>query len=126
MIAHAWGGGAITCSQLGGMAFDDWKNASVFDKWGFSAFPQKAEDCSALALGCNATRCAANGKEVWQSELTAGINGTGLSQNGRIDDNTFYKFSLESIRHGAKGLLYWQYRDISHSCKFHAFLSKYL
>lgn len=121
VIAHAWGGGAVTCSQLGGMAFDDWKNAKVFDKWGFSAFPQKASDCSSLALGCNATRCAADGKEVWQSELTAGINGTGLRQNGRIDDNTFYKFSLESIRHGAKGLLYWQYRKERFGSEFGGF-----
>jgi len=121
VIAHAWGGGAVTCSQLGGMAFDDWKNAKVFDKWGFSAFPQKASDCSSLALGCDATRCAADGKEVWQSELTAGINGTGLRQNGRIDDNTFYKFSLESIRHGAKGLLYWQYRKERFGSEFGGF-----
>ena len=121
VIAHAWGGGAITCSQLGGMAFDDWKNAAVFDKWGFSAFPQKADDCSSLALGCNATRCAAQGKEVWQSELTAGINGTGLHQNGRIDDKTFNKFSLESIRHGATGLLYWQYRKERFGSEFGGF-----
>ena len=121
VIAHAWGGGAVTCSQLGGMAFDDWKNAQVFDKWGFSAFPQKTSDCSSLALGCNATRCAANGKEVWQSELTAGINGTGLRQRGRIDDNTFYQFSLESIRHGAKGLLYWQYRKERFGSEFGGF-----
>ena len=85
------------------------------------AFPQKAEDCSSLALGCNATRCAARGKEVWQSELTAGINGTGLRQRGRIDDNTFYKFSLESIRHGAKGLLYWQYRKERFGSEFGGF-----
>lgn len=110
VIAHAWGGGAITCAQLGGMAFDDWKHAQVLDKWGFSAFPQSASDCGALALGCDATRCAANGKEYWQAELTAGMNGTGLWQHGRIDDNTFNKFSLESIRHGAQGLMYWQYR----------------
>ncbi len=121
VIAHAWGGGAITCAQLGGMAFDDWKNAAVFDKWGFSAFPQRASDCSSLGLGCNATRCAAQGKEVWQSELTAGINGTGLHQNGRIDDNTFNKFSLESIRHGAKGLLYWQYRKERFGSEFGGF-----
>ena len=110
VIAHAWGGGAVTCAQLGGMAFDDWKNAEVFDKWGYSAFPQNASDCATLGLGCDATRCAAMGKEYWQSELTAGIRGTGLNVRGRIDDNTFDKFSLESIRHGAKGLLYWQYR----------------
>lgn len=110
VIAHAWGGGAVTCAQLGGMAFDDWKNAEVFDKWGYSAFPQSADDCATLGLGCDATRCAAGGKEYWQSELTAGVRGAGLNVRGRVDDNTFDKFSLESVRHGAKGLLYWQYR----------------
>jgi len=110
VFAHAWGGGATTCGILGGMAFDDWKNAKVFDKWGYSAFPYKAEDCPTLGLGCDSTRCAADGKEFWQSELSAGLQGTGLMQKGRIDNNTFDKFSLESIRHGAKGLLYWQYR----------------
>lgn len=121
VIAHAWGGGAITCAQLGGMAFDDWKNAQVFDKWGYSAFPASAEDCGMLGLGCDATRCAANGKEYWQSELTAGLNGTGLSQRGRIDDKTFDKFSLESIRHGARGLLYWQYRKERYGSEFGGF-----
>ena len=121
VIAHAWGGGAATCAQLGGMAFDDWKNAQVFDKWGYSAFPQTAEDCGMLGLGCDATRCAANGKEYWQSELTAGLNGTGLNQRGRVDDNTFDKFSLESIRHGARGLLYWQYRKERYGSEFGGF-----
>ena len=121
VIAHAWGGGATTCAQLGGMAFDDWKNAKVFDKWGYSAFPQNAEDCGMLGLGCDATRCAANGKEYWQSELTAGVNGTGLNQRGRIDDKTFDKFSLESIRHGARGLLYWQYRKERYGSEFGGF-----
>lgn len=118
VIAHAWGGGATTCGQLGAMAFDDWKNAKVFDKWGYSAFPYKAKDCPALGLGCDSTRCAADGKDYWQSELGAGIEGTSLDQNGRIDDNTFDKFSLESIRHGAKGLLYWQYRKERYGMEF--------
>ena len=110
VIAHAWGGGAVTCPQLGGMAFDDWKNAEIFDKWGYSAFPSTKEDSVMLGLGCDATRSAANGKEFWQSELTAGITGGIFHQTGRIDNETFDQFSLESIRHGAKGLLYWQYR----------------
>ena len=110
VIAHAWGGGTITCAQLGGAAFDDWKNAKIFDKWGYSAFPKTKSDCCSLGLGCEATRCAADGKEYWQSELTAGITGSVFSSTGRIDNETFDKFSLESIRHGAKGLLYWQYR----------------
>lgn len=110
VIAHAWGGGAVTCSQLGGMAFDDWKNAEIFDKWGYSAFPNTDKDCCVLGLGCDATRNAAGGKDFWQSELSAGVKGGVLKNNGRISDKTFDKFSLESIRHGAKGLLYWQYR----------------
>jgi len=110
VIAHAWGGGCVTCPQLGGMAFDDWKNAEIFDKWGYSAFPKRATDCAVLGMGCDATRCAANGKEYWQSELTAGVTGDIFHQNGRIDGDTFDKFTLESIRHGAEGLLFWQYR----------------
>ena len=110
VIAHSWGGGAITCVNLGAMAFDDWKNAEVFDMWGFSAFPQTDNDCVALSLGALATRSAANGKDYWQAELSAGLNGTGLELNGRINNETFDAFNLESIRHGAKGLLYCQYR----------------
>jgi len=110
VVAHAWGGGAVTCANLGGMAFDDWKNARIFDKWGYSAFPGSADDCAALGMGCDATRCAADGKEYWQSELTAGMRGVGLHLAGRVDEKTFDQFCLESIRHGAKGLLFWQYR----------------
>ncbi len=117
VIAHSWGGGAVTCANLGGMAFDDWKNAALFDKWGYSAFPGHADDCDALGLGCAATRCAANGKEYWQSELNAGMVGTGLFPGGRIDDATFDKFSLESLRQGAKGLLYWQFRRERHGAE---------
>lgn len=110
VIAHAWGGGAVTCPKLGAMAFDDWKNAQPVDKWGYSAFPFTAENCVTLGLGSDSTRCAAGGKEYWQSELGAGCIGNMFLSPGRIDDDTFDKFSLESIRHGAKGLLYWQFR----------------
>ena len=110
VIAHAWGGGSITCAWLGSMAFDDWKNAAVVDKWGFSAFPRRIEDCCVLGLSSDATRSAANGKEFWQSELSGGVVRGVLKHQGRISDEAFDQFALESIRHGAKGLLYWQYR----------------
>lgn len=110
VIAHAWGGGSVTCAWLGAMAFDDWKNAAVVDKWGFSAFPKHIEDCCALGLSSDATRSAANGKEFWQSELSGGVVRGVLKHEGRISDEAFDQFALESIRHGAKGLLYWQYR----------------
>ncbi|MBQ7090509.1 MAG: beta-galactosidase, partial [Clostridia bacterium] len=110
VIAHAWGGGSVTCPHLGEMAFDDWKNAQVVDKWGYSAFPRADKDCYALGLSCDATRNAADGKDFWQSELSAGIVGGVFRNHGRISGDTFDKFTLESIRHGAKGLLYWQFR----------------
>lgn len=110
VIAHAWGGGSITCACLGAMAFDDWKNAAVVDKWGFSAFPKTIKDCCVLGLSSDATRSAANGKEFWQSELSGGAVRGVLKHAGRISDEAFDQFALESIRHGATGLLYWQYR----------------
>ena len=114
VIAHSWGGGATTCGNLGGMAFDDWKNAAVFDKWGYSAFPGSARDCVSVGLGSTSTRCAANGKEYWQSELNAGMIGSGLFPGGRMDSHTFRKLSMESLFQGARGLLYWQFRKERH------------
>lgn len=126
VIAHAWGGGMIGCSNLGSMAFDDWKNAQMVDKWGFSAFPRSDEDCCMLALGCNGTRCAAGDKDYWQAELGAGLIGTGLTQMGRLNTKTFLKLAVESIRYGAKGLLFWQFRKERIGTEFGGFaLSDY-
>lgn len=110
VIAHSWGQGAVRCPNLGGMAFDDWQNAEVFPMWGYSAFPKSIDDSVIMGLGCVATRNAAQGKRFWQSELSAGINGCGLNLYGKVDDNTFDNWTFESIRNGAKGVLYWQYR----------------
>ena len=110
VIAHSYGGGTVSSVSLGPMAFDDWKNAAIFDKWGFSAFPTVTSSGSLLGLGSNAARCAANGKDFWQSELSSGETGDIFHQLRRFNEKEFDKFSLESIRHGAKGLLYWQYR----------------
>lgn len=110
VIAHCWGSGSVGCMNLGGMAFDDWKNASVFPMWGLSAFPQSIDSSVVLGMACTATRNAAQGKPFWQSELSAGINGCGLWLHGKVDVNTFDNWNFESLRSGAKGLLYWQYR----------------
>lgn len=121
IIAHAWGGGCVTCGQLGSMAFDDWKNADPVDKWGYSAFPSNAPQTLMVGLGTDATRNAARGKEFWQSELGAGDYGQGLQRNGRIRPEVEAMFCWESIRHGAKGLLFWQYRKEAHGSEIGAF-----
>lgn len=121
VIAHAWGGGCVTCQQLGAMAFDDWKNAAPVDKWGYSAFPSQPEQVLMVGLGTDATRGAAQGKEFWQSELGAGDYGQGFGRNGRIRPEVEALFCWESLRHGAQGLLFWQYRKEAHGSEIGAF-----
>ncbi len=121
VIAHAWGGGCVVCPHLGAMSFDDWKNAEVVDKWGYSAFPMAAGQLQMVGLGTDAARGAAQGREFWQSELGSGDYGSGLQRQGRLRPEIQTMFCWESIRHGAKGLLFWQYRKESHGSEFGAF-----
>lgn len=118
VIAHAWGGGAVTCTNIGAMAFDDWKNAEPFDKWGYSAFPSSHRENMVIGLCTDSTRGAARGKEMWQAELGPGDVGSGLDRRGRVKPEVMAGWSWESIRHGAKGLLYWQYRKETHGVEF--------
>jgi beta-galactosidase GanA len=110
VIAHAWGGGSTVCTHLGAMAFDDWKQADVVDLWGCSGFPAKLPQIVTLGLSMASTRGAAGTKPFWQAELGSGDYGSGLDRNGRVPPEWLTLWSWESIRHGAKGLLYWQYR----------------
>lgn len=110
VIAHAWGGGTTLCAHLGAMAFDDWKQADVVDLWGCSGFPAKLPQIVSVGLSMDSTRNAAGAKPFWQAELGAGDYGSGLDRNGRVPAAWLSLWSWESIRHGAKGLLYWQFR----------------
>ena len=121
VIAHAWGGGCVTCPQLGSMAFDDWKNAEPVDAWGYSAFPWAPSQTLMVGLGTDATRNAARGKVFWQSELGTGDYGSGFDRKGRLRPEVEATFCWESIRHGAKGLLFWQYRKEAHGSEIAAY-----
>ncbi len=110
VIAHAWGGSCITCTELGSMAFDDWKNSQGLDGWGDSAFPQSPSSTVLVGLGTAATRSAAEGRPFWQAELGVADYHAGLSRSGRLPAKWLEMWSWESIRQGAKGLLYWQFR----------------
>jgi len=109
VMAHSFGGSCVT-ANIGQMAFDDWKNADYVDKWGCSGFPFDHRSSVLVGLSIDVTRNAANGKEYWQSELHSGDRGIGLQRSGRISPDQLELLTWESIRHGAKGLLYWQYR----------------
>jgi hypothetical protein len=117
VIGHAYGGGSVTCGHLGAMAFDDWKNAASLDQWGYSAFPGNLEGTSLIGLGTDATRAASNGKVFWQSELGTGDYGAGFDRQGRLRPELLSIWSWESLRHGVKGLLYWQYRKEAHGAE---------
>lgn len=121
VIAHAWGGGTTLCPHLGAMAFDDWKQADVVDLWGCSGFPSRLPQIVTLGLSMDSTRSAAAGKPFWQAELGAGDYGSGLDRQGRVPAAWMTLWSWESIRHGAKGLLYWQFRKERHGSELGAY-----
>ena len=110
VFAHAWGGGSTSCPQLGAMAFDDWRNAAEMDSWGCSGFPERVEVTPRLAQTMDATRSAANGKTFWQSELSAGNTGGAINFPTPASPDLMTLWSWTSLFHGAKGLLFWQYR----------------
>ncbi len=110
VIAHAWGGGSTCCPQLGAMAFDDWCNAAEAESWGCSGFPRDVEDTARLAQSMDATRSAANDKLFWQSELGGGVVGGGLDFRTPAAPELLALWCWESVFHGAKGLLFWQFR----------------
>jgi beta-galactosidase GanA len=114
VIAHAWGGGTVTCGQLGAMAFDDWKNSQPLDKWGCSAFPSNITHTCNVGLSMDSTRSAAQGKEFWQSELSAGDVAGGMRRALYAPPETFAIWCWEAIGHGSKGLLFWQFRKESY------------
>ena len=110
VFAHAWGGGSNSCPQLGAMAFDDWRNAAEVESWGCSAFPERVEATPRLAQSMDATRSAADGKPFWQSELSAGNTGGGTNFSTPVPPELLAGWCWTSVFHGAKGLLFWQYR----------------
>jgi len=110
VAAHAWGGGCVTCTNLGAMAFDDWRHAREVDIWGYSAFPTRSEQLVSVGLGTVATRNAAAGRPFWQAELGAGDYGTMFWRVGRLPPAVEAQFCWESLRQGAQGLLFWQFR----------------
>jgi beta-galactosidase GanA len=110
ILAHAWGGGTTQCIQLGAMAFDDWRQAEAVDVWGCSSFPARLEQVVEIGISMDSTRAAAGGKPFWQAELGAGDRGGGLERHGRVPPAWLTLWSWEALRHGAKGLLYWQFR----------------
>lgn len=114
VIGHSYGGSQVQNNVLPAMAFDDWDNAHIMDKWGCSGFPSQYSDTVGVSLAVDATRNAGRNKEVWQSELGCGQLGTGINPRGEISEKQFAMWTWLSIAHGAKGVLYWQYRKERH------------
>jgi hypothetical protein len=92
------------------MACDDWRQAEVADVWGCGGFPWTLAQIVGLGISMDSSRDAAAGKPFWQAALGAGDCGSGLDRHGRVPPAWLTLWSWESLRHGAKGLLYWQFR----------------
>ncbi|MFA5646000.1 MAG: beta-galactosidase [Candidatus Ratteibacteria bacterium] len=114
VVGHSFGGSQVQNPRLPSMAFDDWDNAQIMDGWGCSGFPSAWSDTVGVALAMDVTRSAGKNCEVWQSELGCGQIGTGMHPRGEISRDQFAMWTWLSIAHGAKGVLYWQYRKERH------------
>jgi len=112
VMAHTYE--AMCCCDFVTKAYDDWKLARVVDKWGVSRFPSIGEGATIMALEADAVRNQACGKEFWQSELRGGRGGGGLNLEKLPSPEEFSLWTWASIEHGAKGVLYWQFRNERH------------
>lgn len=112
VVAHTYE--AMTCCDFVTKAYDDWRTAQAVDKWGVSRFPGSGEGATIMALESDAVRNQAQGKEFWQSELKGGRGGGGTNIEPLPRAEEFAIWSWVPIAHGAKGLLYWQFRNERH------------
>ena len=112
VMAHTYE--AMTCCDFVTKAYDDWRTAESVDAWGVSRFPNLGEGAALMALESDAVRNQAAGKPFWQAELRGGRGGGGTNLEPLPSAGEFAIWSWASIAHGAKGLLYWQFRNERH------------
>jgi beta-galactosidase GanA len=123
---------------------DDYRMAELVDKYGTAAFPQCGPEHEYFIARAGA-RCAARGKEFWMAELQSGPYGMGVHRNdaepvcefcgsstmegtidkkegvfdpGEVSPERLSMWSWSGVAQGAKGVLYWQYRNESFGLEY--------
>jgi beta-galactosidase GanA len=143
VMIHTRGGSGVT-RNLAKEGIDDYRMAALVDKYGTAAFPQCGPEHEYFIAMAGA-RCAAQGKEFWMAELQAGPYGMGVHRNdaepvcefcgsstmeatidrkegvfdpGDVSPERLAMWSWSGVAQGARGILYWQYRNESFGLEY--------
>jgi beta-galactosidase GanA len=143
VMLHTRGGSGVT-RNLAKEGIEDYRMAALVDKYGTAAFPQCGPEHEYF-IAMAAARCAARGKEFWMAELQGGPYGMGVHRNdaepvcefcgsstmeatidkkegvfdpGSVTADRLFMWSVSGIAQGAKGVLYWQYRNESFGLEY--------
>lgn len=143
VMIHTRGGSGVT-RNLAKEGIDDYRMARLVDKYGTAAFPQCGPEHEYF-IAMTGARCASEGKEFWMAELQSGPYGMGVHRNdaepvceftgrstmeatidvksgafdpGDVSAERLSMWSWSGIAQGAKGILYWQYRNESFGLEY--------
>ena len=143
VMIHTRGGSGIT-RNLAKEGIDDYRMSNLVDKYGTAAFPQCAPEFEYF-IAMTGARCAAKGKEFWMAELQSGPYGMGVHRNdaepvcefcgsstmeatidkkegvfdpGDVTADRLNMWSWSGVAQGAKGIVYWQYRNESFGLEY--------
>lgn len=143
VMIHTRGGSGVT-RNLAKEGIDDYRMAKLVEKYGTAAFPQCGPEHEYF-IAMAAARCAAKGKEFWMAELQSGPYGMGVHRNdaepvcefcgsstmeatidkkegvfdpGEVTAERLAMWSWSGVAQGAKGVLYWQYKNESFGLEY--------
>ncbi|MEA4889601.1 MAG: beta-galactosidase [Clostridiaceae bacterium] len=131
VMIHA--GYSILDRGFGGGWHDDYMLAKNADIYGRSLYPlwfgsENGPEASirAIHLALDGARGAACGKPVWAAELQGGRACSAFERWPSPTGRDLVNWTLASVAGGAKGLIYWQYREerIFHEAYGHGLLNR--
>lgn len=92
------------------LAINTWRLAEEVETWGLSNFPRW--DMAPTYMGAaklELTRCNAQGKPFWMSELQGGHGSDGLEHTRDMRPRDIRLWNWMAVATGARGILYWTY-----------------
>ncbi|MBD3243043.1 MAG: hypothetical protein GF331_20805 [Chitinivibrionales bacterium] len=143
VMIHTRGGSGVT-RNLAKEGIDDYRMSALVDRYGTAAFPQCGPEHEYF-IAMSGARCAARGKPFWMAELQAGPYGMGVHRSdaepvceccgsstmeatidrkegvfdpGEVTPERLTMWTWSGIAQGARGIMYWQYRNESFGLEY--------
>ncbi len=143
VMIHTRGGSGVT-RDLAKEGIDDYRMAAMVDRYGTAAFPQCGPEHEYF-IAMSGARCASRGKPFWMAELQAGPYGMGVHRSdaepvceycgsstmeatidrkegvfdpGEVTPERLTMWTWSGIAQGARGIMYWQYRNESFGLEY--------